>query len=213
MNVLVSYYKCLDDWEDERKVSRLLLSRMLAGKNNKIRDLYEEKVDVIRDNLRAIHVLEQEQCANLDAAAGHFGHIMEALILYRVDEWEKPLRKVGFYLGKFLYLMDAYEDMERDSKTGNYNPVLLLYRTYAPDSGAVTFVPEFEERMEKVLRQMIAECAHSFEHLPIVEEITILRNILYSGVWARYGAVSKKRRERAEKYQLKKQERESRRVE
>ena len=28
---------------------------------------------------------------------------------------------MGFYLGKFVYLMDALEDVEKDRKKGNYN--------------------------------------------------------------------------------------------
>ena len=38
------------------------------------------------------------------------------------DIWEKTLRKMGFYLGKFIYIMDAYEDLSEDKKKNRYNP-------------------------------------------------------------------------------------------
>ena len=44
------------------------------------------------------------------------GEIMAELFAYRHDEWEASLRKIGFFLGKFVYLMDAYEDVEKDLK-------------------------------------------------------------------------------------------------
>lgn len=227
MNVMLSYFKCLDDWEDEKKILKLALAGLLKGKNKRIQNLYEEKAKVIYDNLKAIQDCEKKDVdtiANIDSeiiakgqqesvsygmdtAAGYFGKIMEELFLYRRDEWEPALRRMGFYLGKFLYLMDAYEDMEKDVRTGNYNPVLKYYRTlYSGPRNHVTYLPEFEERIKQILRQMIAESARAFEHLPVIEEAEILRNILYSGVWCRYVMISEKRKKAAQTQQKKKEE-------
>jgi hypothetical protein len=85
---------------------------------------------------------------------------------------------MGFYLGKFIYLMDAYDDLERDKKSGSYNP--LLSRADRPD---------FDEKCRELLTMMMAECSRSFEVLPILENLDILRNILYSGIWSRFNAI------------------------
>lgn len=53
---------------------------------------------------------------NLDIVAGCFGNIMSEIFAFRKDEWEEDLRRMGFFLGKYIYLMDAYEDMEKDEK-------------------------------------------------------------------------------------------------
>ncbi len=45
----------------------------------------------------------------------------------------------------------------------------------------------------QILCMMAAECAKEFEKLPILMNVSILRNILYSGIWAKYEAVKKKR--------------------
>ena len=52
--------------------------------------------------------------------------MMEELFVYRKDVWEKTLRKIGFFLGKFIYLMDAYDDLEEDKKKHCYNPLIPL---------------------------------------------------------------------------------------
>ena len=98
------------------------------------------------------------------------------IFAYRDDEWKNDLYKVGFYLGKYVYLLDAYEDIEEDIKRGAYNPFRGIYAE-----------PDFEKHVLDLLLMMIGECTDAFERLPLVENVEILRNILYSGVWVRFG--------------------------
>ena len=111
---------------------------------------------------------------------------MAEIFAWRQDEWETELRKIGFFLGKFIYLMDAYEDMEQDAKNGSYN-VFLLKKKEEESSEA------FEEDARQILQLMMAECSKAFEKLPILENVEILRNILYSGVWCRYEMARRKK--------------------
>ena len=69
-----------------------------------------------------IHTHEKEESRNIDEVAGAFGEIMAEIFAYRQDEWEETLRRMGFFFGKFIYLMDAYEDIESDIKKNTYNP-------------------------------------------------------------------------------------------
>ena len=68
----------------------------------------------IRKWLRELDECEKEGSTDIDRTAGCFGHLMEELFVYREDIWEKNLRRMGFFLGKFIYLMDAYEDLPED---------------------------------------------------------------------------------------------------
>ena len=178
MNLLLTYYKCEDDWLDEHKVSKKAFSGMLKKRVETIRERYPEKAELIRQRLEQIHDYEQAGSEDIDGVAGCFGDIMGEIFAVRQDEWEKELRRMGFFMGKFIYLMDAYEDMEKDKKNGNYNPFAHLAKT-----------AEFEETCQRILTMMMAECSRAFEKLPIVEYTEILRNILYSGVWCRYELV------------------------
>ncbi len=178
MNVILSYYSCLDDWTDERKASRYALARALKSKTLALTGKYVGKMEVIRKNLDLLHQAEKAGETDLDKVSGYFGEIMAEVFAYRKDEWEPTLRRMGFYLGKFIYLMDAYDDLERDKKTGSYNP--LLSRADRPD---------FDEKCKELLTMMMAECSRSFEVLPILENLDILRNILYSGIWSRFNAI------------------------
>ena len=113
---------------------------------------------------------------------------MSELFLYKEDEWKQTLSRMGFFLGKYIYIIDAYEDIEKDLKKGNYNPFSEIYQNEG-----------FDDFVNQILTMMISECAREFEELPIIEDVDILRNILYSGVWAKFQSIRNKRKQVEEK--------------
>ena len=187
MNVLLMYYKCLDDWKDEKKIIRLAYARLLEKGRESRPTLLRKKEGKIREALHEIDQIERSGEEDLDAASGAFGRLMGEILDAREDVWSASLRSLGFYLGKFVYLMDAYEDVEKDLREGNYNP--LTSRYLRSDASG------FEQECKQLLTMMLASACQSFESLPILKYGDILRNILYSGVWLRFESVSKKRRE------------------
>ena len=82
---------------------------------------------------------------------------------------------MGQGLGRFIYLMDAYEDLPKDLKKGSYNPMTLLCDR-----------PDYQARVEEMLKDTLGECALILERLPLVEHLDILRNVIYSGVWSKF---------------------------
>lgn len=176
VNLILTYYKCKDDWEDDRNRRGYIAARSLRSHMRQLQKEYPSKMAAVSSNLRKLSALEQKNEQNLDLMAGLFGNIMAELFAYRRDEWEASLRKIGFFLGKFIYLMDAYEDVEKDIRSGSYNPFRDAYQND----------PDFAENCKKLLTLMMAECSREFEKLPILLHADILRNILYSGVWRRY---------------------------
>ncbi len=185
MNVLFTYYKCLDDWNDDRKVTRLAYSKLMKGAYRTISSKYSEKVKKIDSLMREFSVCEKKGTEDIDKMAGLFGSVMGEMFAVKEDEWEVSLRTIGTYLGKYIYLLDAYEDIEDDIKSGRFNPLKRKYET-----------PDFDEEIKVFLTMMMAECCSEFERLPVIDYVEILRNILYSGVWYRYDAVRTKREEK-----------------
>ena len=116
MTILLTAYKCEDDWQDEKKLSRKLYESALHGRMSKVKEKYRDKAEIIEVCFANLHRLEQENCDKPDKMAAIFGKVMEELFVYREDEWEETLRSMGFYLGKYIYLLDAYEDLEKDKK-------------------------------------------------------------------------------------------------
>lgn len=126
------------------------------------------------------NVINEE--AELDLVSRCFGELMAALFVYKEDVWKNSLEKIGFYLGKYIYILDAYDDLQQDKKSGSYNPLIPVHTS-----------KDFEADIERFLTMMMAECTQEFEKLPCLQDIDILRNILYSGVWTKYEKISKDR--------------------
>lgn len=185
MNVFLAYYKCVDNWNDDRSPVSLMYGQTLKKKEKKIEKQYSEKTRIITDLLEELSRLEKEGERDLDRVSGCFGRIMEEILAYRKDVWEPTLRRMGFFLGKFIYLMDAYDDVEKDVEKGNYNPFAEEY-----------IMEGFQEKVQQMLVMMMAETCREFEKLPIIKYTDILRNILYSGVWCRFETVSRQRKEK-----------------
>lgn len=182
MNVLLASYNLEDDWLDEKSIKGFVLSRLLSSRRKRIEKQYPRQSQAVSRYLEALHECEASRSPDLDLAAGLTGKMLAEIFVCEEDIWSDSLRKMGFFLGKFIYLMDAYEDMEEDKKSGGYNPWLTLPQD------------EFlEDSCLQILTMMISEASKAFETLPILLHADILRNILYSGVWSKYENIHNKR--------------------
>lgn len=175
MNIVLTYFHFVDDWQDERSKAGLAGLRLLRGRYLEIRERYPEKCEKIRRCLLKLQRAEKENQSNIDAVSGCFGELMAELFLYKEDIWKKTLKRLGFYLGKYIYILDAYDDVEKDIANGSYNPLIDIYTD-----------EDYEEKCSQMLTLVLAECSSAFELLPCVEYADILRNILYVGVWNKY---------------------------
>lgn len=187
MNMVLAYFHMKDDWVDEKKIGGFAGTYVLHRKVRQIIKKYPRQSRAICRSLKELAACEKEGVTDIDIPAGCFGRLMSELLVYRKDHWEDRLRTVGFYLGKFIYIMDAYEDLDKDRREGCYNPL--------KEAAAHA---EYEDRCLQILQMMIAECCAGFEQLPCLLDIDILRNILYDGVWNRYKKVQQQKKEAKE---------------
>lgn len=188
MNILLTYHNCMDDWFDDKSLVKLSAAKLLKKKYNRLKDKYPAKVQAMESYIKNVHDGETAKSDDLDLVSGYTGTLLGELFVWREDEWSSVLRRMGFFLGKFIYLMDAYDDLKKDEKKQHYNP-WLFYKNR----------PDFEEYCRSILTMMMAECAGEFERLPILKDADILRNILYSGVWMKYDILIRKNQETGEK--------------
>lgn len=182
MNLLLTGYKCRDDFTDEKNVMKACYGAMLHSSVRKIQNIYERQTHQVEKSLKELALLEKECNYDIDKLSACFGRLLEEIFVVREDEWETYLRKIGFYIGKFVYILDAYDDLEKDKKKGCFNPFIEKEKE-----------EDFDEWVKQLLLMSAAEFAREFEKLPIVDNVDILRNIIYSGIWVRYEEVRKKR--------------------
>lgn len=181
MSVLMAYHNLMDDWEDEKKVSRLTMAKTLKKAYKKISARYPAQAQAVLELMKNTAESEARKDCNVDRVSGYTGEFLGTIIAKEDDVWREVLYKIGFYMGKYIYLMDAYDDLDSDLKKKNFN---LLH--------PLTKKKDFEAYVENTLIMMMAECSKNFELLPILMYTDILRNILYSGVWSKYTLIKQK---------------------
>ena len=184
MNIILTYFKLEDDVLDENSLKSKSFKQLLKKDFQRVKEKYPKKVDTIKYHLDQIHVLEQKNCLDLDEVSGHFGHIMASICVYQDDIFKEDLYQMGFYLGKFIYLIDAFEDVEEDIKKQTYNPFKEKFKD-----------EHFQEDCFHLLEMMISNSSFYFEKLPLIENVELLRNIIYSGIWTKFELIKKKRME------------------
>lgn len=175
MTLILTYYVARDHWKDEHRPEALLQLRTLRKKVRELAKKYPRQHRAVKTYVYRLELAEQSREHDLDKLAGMTGTMLGEVFNWKDDAWADMLKKVGFYLGKFIYIMDAYEDLEKDLKKGCFNPLIELKER-----------PDFENYVFETLDLMMADCAHHFEMLPLDMDVEILRNILYAGVWCKY---------------------------
>ena len=183
MNIALSYYKLMDDWADDGKLSAKLLADSFKKALSRLETEYPRQCEAISGCIRQLRTLEQENCPNPDEAAACFGHLMAELLVFQEDLWADTLRQVGFHLGRFIYMADAAVDYRSDKRNHKYNPFLAM------GTG------EDWTRWEQYLVLAMGRCTEHYEKLPLVQDKALLDNILYSGVWCNFRGKGAKARE------------------
>ena len=171
LTVALAYHKCLDDWEDDASRLSRAAASALEGSYRTVKERHPQQCATIEQGLARIRHVEAADTRDPDAAANLFGTILGSLFVYRDDRWKDALFATGYNLGRFIYLMDAAYDLDKDRKSGSYNPF------------AETPLPP--EEIRTLLTVYAGQAAAAFEKLPCVQDAHLLRNVLYSGVWVR----------------------------
>ncbi len=180
VSAILSYEKCRDDVADKRGVKRLLARLLLWAAwpaYRRAKKRREELATQLREKLAALTALEKTRRASVDEPAAIFGELLGlAFSDGLAKEQASVARAIGTKVGRFIYILDAIDDMERDEKTGNFNPVLLCF-------GAMP-----DESQRQMLEDALISCLDdAVAALDLMGEKstpcrTILENILYLGM-------------------------------
>ncbi len=183
MNYMLAYHNHMDNWLDDHSLASLNMVHLMQKNYRKLAKKYPRQHKAIASYIQKLHVCEAAKNPDIEAAANLTGEAMAEIYAAKDDVWQDTLWQMGYYMGKFIYLMDAYDDVEKDSKDGNYNPFQELYKQDG-----------FDEKVRQYLSLIMSCCCRAFEVLPIIDNAEIMRNILYAGVWVKYTRVMQERK-------------------
>ncbi len=126
LNTVLVYYKYTDDINDGDKGrgKRLWFKKGFKRAKRK----YPEIERIVRENLALQEQTERAKTDSIDRAADATANMLAEFSTYVLQDKATPDTKRLFYaIGKWIYLIDALDDYDKDKKKGAYNPFLLAY--------------------------------------------------------------------------------------
>ncbi len=189
--MIMLYYKAEDNVSDSKGVKKLFYKLMLPffkSKRKKAEKLYPDIDSIVKDYIEAQVVLEQNHCSNIDEICEPTSKALARIfeMCSEGEEQKRVLNNLGYCLGKWIYLIDCANDIEKDIKSGSYN-VLRYSIPQGEDPKNYS-----KETLVPILNTCISNATLSFELLDIKKYKGILENILYLGLKASQKAVFEK---------------------
>ncbi len=166
---LLTYYKVYDNWQDSRNIKKLLYKIPLCiskHTKNKIKNINESDIK-IKKSLVHLNEIEKNLKKSLDEPAQAFGEILGVMFSYgRKNEiCSRIAYEIGFHCGRWIYIVDAIDDLKEDIKNSSYNPLnaddsreilknALTHELYCLEA-AVNLIEFNDKGIENIIKNII----------------------------------------------------------
>lgn len=197
MNVSLVYYKCLDDSADDKNLKSKALALALSSYKKRF-SVSTHKVNAfIEEQLSKLARLEKSKdFSSIDEICEPFSlivaHILKEYphdLIGDDDQTRDHLFQFGYALGKWIYVIDALDDLEKDMKKNNFNPLNTLYNKN--NEPYEILLDQIKEKVSFTLLNCGYNCKDILNKLPISKNKEILENIILLGMMKQYEQVIK----------------------
>ena len=182
LNVLLLWHKLNDDVIDGGKFKHRAARRLFARARKKAARAYPEYESVIAGEYARLRALELEKSGESDRVADPFGCMMERLCLLLCDRGGEDFKKLCYNVGRWIYLIDALDDLEKDHRSGEYNVFLAAFPDF---SDRQSFVEAHRQDLEFSLYTGIAEIEEAAQKLDFCFNADLIRNVTGRGLRVR----------------------------
>lgn len=202
LSVILTWWQVQDGIADhgffgglKYRAAALLLRRAYrkARKNRPDFDEHTQKC------LQELSAMEKEHCASIDAVADTFARLLAGASGGESDAVRRRvLEQMLYHLGRWIYLVDAADDLKKDLKSGSYNPLPLRYEL---QGDALT--QESRQELAGTMDQSIRVMAAAFELADFGDYTAIIEGVVYEGLYVVGSAVldgTFHKRKKREKY-------------
>ena len=172
-SIILAWWKLKDSVQDDGMVKGMparSLAAALYPSYRKAAKLRPEFDGTVRSCLEELAALEREQCASIDRAADTFARLLQAAAPAD-DPRSRVLSQLLYHLGRWIYLVDARDDLEEDRQADRYNPVALRYGPEGDD-----------EALKRTLEHSLALMGAALQLGEFGCRMPILENIIYLGL-------------------------------
>lgn len=181
MSILLTYHKLTDDICDEKSIKSFLARIPYYRAFRKVSAKHPKVSDSIKKSLLKLSELERSKCSNIDEVADPFATLTASMF----SSWNDSLSDIGYNIGRFIYIADAYSDIEYDYNKNQYNPYLCKYGIEYINS------EEVKKSAMASLNMTLHAISDSYVSLNIKKNKDLLENIIYMGLRNVYDTIFK----------------------
>ncbi|MBQ8974682.1 MAG: hypothetical protein IJ072_03025 [Oscillospiraceae bacterium] len=181
MSVILAYHKFLDDIHDSGavkslfpRVGALMLKRAYKKAAGELPDFDR----CVKEQLARLARLEKDNEPSVDKTADTFARILSAAANEETSELRRrTMEQTLYHIGRYIYIIDACDDLKSDAEAERYNPVALRYGI---KNGELS--PEMKDELETTLMHSRNLAGAAFELMPETPWSDIVRNIIAYGM-------------------------------
>lgn len=192
MNVSLFYSKLVDDVNDDKDIKSKVGTLILSPYKKKFSKDTIFINNIIQEELNKLSILEKNKdFTSLDEIAHPFSEIVGnifKLYPYKLKNDTMDLRellyKMGYSLGKWIYIIDALDDLKEDMEKNKFNPINFLYNTN--NKTYDEFIPTILDRIEFTILNSGATCLECLREFDLTRNKETLENIIELGMMDKY---------------------------
>lgn len=194
VNVILTYYKVKDDFKDGGAFKAAPIIPLLYPAYRKARKKAHDLDNYTNFYLSELSILEDQACDSIDAAAQPFANLLEKIFSWEGlsldEETRKALEEFGYNIGKWLYTIDALDDIGEDIKANNYNPIVRQF--YNGPNDLNSFKEYIRDDVGFVINYSLKKACEAYESLEIKSNKSIIDNIIYGGMYKKTNEILNK---------------------
>ncbi len=196
LNALLADFKCRDDLADEPSTAKRFLRGTFKGKIKKARQKLPEVAKLL-DECYVKQIEAEKGETTFDCVSAPFAHCMkEVFKVLTKDKYTDEIGEVAYYLGKYVYLLDAVDDFESDIKDKQFNVFAL---NYPECKTKVDLIDNHSSVLEELLNEILFEIKENYDNIAVFETESIITNTLWFGLGSRAKQIFSKENTKCQK--------------
>jgi len=178
INILLAYYKSVDDWKDEKSIKGFVGKSLYSGSARKASKTHAEISNAISEMVKGVELVESANSQNPDTAAIPFREMMRAMAVYvmKGDSQSALVEEFCAILGKWIFIIDSLDDLESDLKKKQYNP----FKSQVDKFSVEQVLADAEHSMRMYMRDL----SEIFDKIVFQDEqlSDIIENVVFAGL-------------------------------
>ncbi|MDR1254079.1 MAG: DUF5685 family protein [Oscillospiraceae bacterium] len=158
-----------------KKICLFVFLQISKFSHRKSARLYPNVLHIIKNQMKNQEIIEKKDKVNIDESAESTGKMLEGIFgLLSENKAEKRiLERFGYFIGKWVYLLDAVDDLKKDLNSGSFNPFITNLKKE----------PEhIKNYCGEVLNQVLTQVILAYNLLELNNFREILNNIITLGL-------------------------------